>query len=80
VDINASIDGAVKVVMENVKMESNEFEGVRLKPLVYARRLLARGGGKTTFLIYLFAALRNPGCAPILIPFNGNSARGSGKT
>ena len=49
-DINASIDAAVKIVMENVKIESNESGGVRLlKPLVYAR--LARGG-KTTFLIY----------------------------
>jgi hypothetical protein len=44
---------------------------------VYAR--LARGG-KTTFLIYLFAALRNRGCAPILISFNGNFARGSGES
>ena len=48
-DINASIGAAVKIVMENVKIESNESGGVRLKPLVYAR--LARGG-KTTFLIY----------------------------
>ena len=76
-DINASIDAAVKIVMENVKIESNESGGVRWKPLVYAR--LARGS-KTTFLIYLFAALRNRGCAPILISFNGNFARGSGES
>eukprot|EP01036_Dinobryon_divergens_P036047 gene36047-46842_t len=73
-DFNKSVLDCSNIIPSNEREDgSNGSGGVRLKPLVYAR--LSRGG-KTTFLIYLFAALRNRGCAPVLITFSGYFTRG----
>lgn len=77
VDFDYSIQSAVGIVSTGVTQECSDSGADRVKPLVYAR--LARGG-KTTFLIYLFEALKEVRCAPILITFNGHFFRSPGES
>lgn len=67
VDFFPGIAEAVAIVVDCADQESNDSGGNRVMPLVNAR---LPGGGKTTFLMYLFDELRANGYAPVLISFN----------
>ena len=73
VALDDSIDHAMETIRLYAPLECNPLVGdKRVPPLVY-RRL--QRGGKTTFLIFLFDALKSAGYAPIAISFNGGFQR-----